>query len=149
MLEVLYKKRKVDNEIEVEKNFNADVNELYKVMDFVEHLLDKCHCSVKVISQINLAVEEIFVNIAKYAYEGQSGNCKINVYFNGENTLQITFEDMGKPFNPLLKEKPDITLSSDEREIGGLGIYITKEIMDSVEYRNEEGKNVLLIKKYI
>ena len=149
MLEVLYKKRKVDKEIKEEEVFNADVNELPKVREFIEHELEKCDCSMKVVSQINLAVEEIFVNIAKYAYGEKNGNCKVKIYFNGENTLEVTFEDSGLPFNPLTRGNPDTALSADEREIGGLGIYIIKEIMDDVQYMNEDGKNILVIKKYI
>ena len=96
--------------------------------------------------KIDVAVEEIFINIASYAYGNEVGNAEIILDINDSNTkATITFVDEGIPYNPLEKDDPDTTLSADERQIGGLGIFIVKKSMDSVEYKNQEGKNILTI----
>ena len=98
---------------------------------------------------ICVAIEEVFVNVARYAYQNGDGEVLLKIGFNEEDR-KITFvmKDRGIPFNPLQKSDPDITLSADEREIGGLGIFITKKTMDSVEYVYENGENILtMIKK--
>ena len=98
--------------------------------------------------QIDIAVEEIFVNIASYAYESGDGKAVISVSTTDDNAVHITFTDMGIPYDPLAKEDPDITLSASERQIGGLGIFMTKKIMDEVKYEHRDGCNILkLVKK--
>lgn len=133
-----------------EKTVQATLENLDEVMAFVEEQMEVYHCSMKMQMQIAVAVEEIYVNIASYAYREQKGNARIRVQ-SGEEPLQIiiTFEDDGIPYNPLLKEDPDITLSAEERKIGGLGIYIVKKSMDQVEYHYQNGKNILTIRKDI
>ena len=104
---------------------DAKVDNLPQVLSFVDEELEKAECSMKGIMQIDVAVEEIFVNVASYAYEGKEGNCKIEVDADpGNQYVTITFIDEGIPYNPLAKEDPDVTLSAEEREIGGLGIFI-------------------------
>ena len=118
-----------------EKTVQATLENLDEVMAFVEEQMEVYHCSMKMQMQIAVAVEEIYVNIASYAYREQKGNARIRVQSGGEPLqIIITFEDDGIPYNPLLKEDPDITLSAEERKIGGLGIYIVKKSMDQVEY---------------
>ena len=93
--------------------------------------------------QIDVAVEEIFVNVASYAYEGKEGNCQIEVDADpGNQYVTITFTDEGIPYNPLAKEDPDVTLSAEEREIGGLGIFIVKKSMDKTAYERKDNKNI-------
>ena len=123
----------------------AKVENLNTVLDFVNDGLESVDCSMKLITQISIAVEEIFVNIAHYAYNPDTGSATIRMAVDPE--VIIEFEDSGNPFNPLLKEDADITISAEEREIGGLGIFMVKKIMDSVEYKNEDGKNILTIRK--
>ena len=110
------------------------------------HALLGCDSENPVLNFIDLAVEEIFVNICHYAYGEKSGKVEIKMsYENG--LLKLEFIDGGKAFNPLLKPDPDLTLSAEERGIGGLGIFLTKKYMDSVEYRYENNKNILTIEK--
>ena len=99
--------------------------------------------------QIDLAVEEIFVNIAHYAYAPQTGSVTITFSVNAELAkLTVSFADSGKPFNPLEKEDPDVSLNSDERSIGGLGIFLVKKYMSSVNYDYKDGKNILTLTRY-
>ena len=133
-----------------EKTVQATLENLDEVMAFVEEQMEVYHCSMKMQMQIAVAVEEIYVNIASYADREQKGNARIRVQSGGEPLqIIITFEDDGIPYNPLLKEDPDITLSAEERKIGGLGIYIVKKSMDQVEYHYQNGKNILTIRKDI
>ena len=98
-------------------------------------------------NKILLASEEIFVNIAQYAYQPDSGKAIVRVEHGGDVTIE--FEDSGVPYDPLQKVNPDITLSAEEREIGGLGIFMAKSLMDSISYRREGNRNILTIKKEI
>ena len=131
----------------MQKVFRANDEELGNVMQFVEEQLDNIGASMKASMQISVAVEEIFVNVAHYAYCGESGDVFVSLDEEGEN-LKLVFSDSGIPFDPLEKSDPDITLSADERQIGGLGIFMVKKSMDSVYYERRDGKNILtMIKK--
>ena len=126
----------------------AKLDELEKVIDFVNTFLEKEECSMRIQAQIDVAVEEIFVNIANYAYNPEIGKAEIEVEISDEPiTVSITFKDSGVPYNPLEKADPDITLSAEERDIGGLGIFMVKKSMDDIEYSYKDGRNVLTIKK--
>ena len=126
----------------------ARLEELEKVIDFVNAFLEQEDCSMRIQTQIDVAVEEIFVNIANYAYNPEIGKAEIEVEISGEPiTVSITFKDSGVPYNPLEKADPDITLSAEERQIGGLGIFMVKKSMDDIEYSYKDGRNVLTIKK--
>ena len=133
---------------EMEKTLHIEANNdnLDEVMDFVSDYLEQNHVSQKAQMQIVLAVEEIFVNIANYAYQPGTGDADVKAHFEN-NTLTLVFEDSGVAYNPLAKKDPDITLSAEERQIGGLGIYMTKKIMDDVAYEYKDGKNILTLKK--
>lgn len=124
----------------------AKTENLDKVLAFVENRLEEADCSVKVRTQICVAAEEIFVNIASYAYSPGTGEAVIGVSADGE-TAVIEFRDRGIPFDPLAKADPDVTLPAEERGIGGLGIYMVKKTMDEVLYRFENGENILTIRK--
>ena len=133
------------------KTFPAKTEALSDVLAFVEQTLEECECSMKIQTAICVAIEEVFVNVAHYAYNGKEGDVTFNIGFD-EATRNVTFQmiDGGIPFDPLKKPDPDITLSAEDREIGGLGIFITKKTMDTVTYAYENGKNVLtMIKKNI
>jgi len=126
----------------------AKTDNLPEVLSFVDAILEENDCPVKAQMQIDIAVEEIFVNIANYAYEPGSGNADINAEVSGETPeFIISFADRGTPYNPLEKEDPDITLSLEERPIGGLGIFMVKKSMDKVEYEYKDGQNILTIHK--
>ena len=100
------------------------------------------------IFKVQLALEEILANVASYAYAPEDGDMEIE-YDIEEQTLVMTITDEGKPFNPLEKEDPDITLDVADRPIGGLGVFIVKNTMDDVQYARDGNKNVLVIKKKI
>lgn len=98
--------------------------------------------------KIRLSIEEAVENIVRYAYENGNGWMEAGTSHEGDS-LVITLRDAGKPFNPLAKEDPDITLSAEERKIGGLGIYLCKQLMDSVNYEYKDGCNIFTMKKII
>lgn len=134
-----------------EKIFPAKLDQLEPVQEFVGQELEQYNCSPRVIFQLNVAIEEIFVNIAHYAYQpDQEGSAVIRCGVGGD-PLQVTiqFLDHGRPFNPLEKEDADTSLTAEERDIGGLGILMVKKSMDAVDYQYEDGKNVLTIQKNI
>lgn len=125
---------------------DATLENLDSVINFISAELEENSCDMRIETQINIAVEEIYVNIAHYAYNPAIGAAKIRVEVSSEAVI-IEFEDNGKPYNPLEKIDPDITASADERDIGGLGIFMVKKIMDCVEYKHSNNKNILTIKK--
>lgn len=119
-----------------------------RVMSFVEERLEGAGCPMKAQMQITVAVEEIIVNIASYAYAPGSGEASVRVATAKDPaSVTITFVDGGKPFDPTAKPDPDVTLSAEERNIGGLGIFMTKKLMDEVRYEYKEKKNVLTMTK--
>ena len=126
----------------------AELRRLNDAISFVEGELEKLDCSAKDRAAIDVALEEIFVNVAHYAYPGCEGAAIIDVNAV-DGGVRIDISDEGKPFNPLAKKDPDITLSSDERNIGGLGIYMVKKMMDEVSYDYAYGKNILTMIKYL
>lgn len=125
--------------------FKADTAELDNLFNYSSSLLEILNFSKRDIIMINTALEEVFVNVAQYAYQGD-GAVEVSLS-NDKNKVTFVFRDSGKPFNPLERPDPKITASSDEREIGGLGIYMVKNIMDYVEYKYEDGHNVLTLVK--
>ncbi len=127
---------------------DAKIENLDEVLDFIDQHLEEWGCSMKTTTQINIAAEEIFVNIAHYAYGEEGGKARITIERKGDDA-EITFTDSGVHYDPLAKEDPDITLSAEERQIGGLGIYIVKKSMDSVSYEYRDKHNILKISKAI
>ena len=123
----------------------ASIENLCEVIDFINAELGNAHCPPELRDQIDLAVEEIFVNIANYAYTPANGNATISIAVGKEAVIQ--FEDTGKPYNPLAHPSPDLDKPLMEREIGGLGIFFVKKIMDSVDYERIGNKNVLTLSK--
>lgn len=135
-------------EIMKELIIEAKPENVTAVQEFIESHIADCPSSAQ--SQIGIAVDEIFSNIANYAYSGSDGvgaDGVATVRIAAGDDITIEFEDGGVPYDPLAKEDPDTTLTASERDIGGLGIHIVKNIMDSVEYRRDGNKNVLTIKK--
>lgn len=133
-----------------ELNIEAKTENLDKVLAFVDQHLEERGCAVQVQMQIDVAVEELFVNIAQYAYAPGIGVATIRLEIQEDPfVVVITFIDNGIPYNPLAKEDPDITLSAEERPIGGLGIYMVKKSMDEVSYEYKDGQNILRIKKQL
>ena len=133
-----------------EKVFSATTDVLPEVMAFTEECLESVDCPMKTSMAICVAVEEIFVNIANYAYGDGTGEASLCFGFDeNERLMTLVVSDEGVEFNPLDRAEPDITLSAAEREIGGLGIFITKKTMDTVSYSYDNGRNILTMTKKI
>ena len=133
-----------------ELRVEANVENLPKVLAFVDDQLEMAECPMKAKIQIDIAVEEIFVNIAHYAYAPGTGDALIRVRISEEPAkVLIDFEDSGIPYNPLEKADPDVTLNVQEREIGGLGIFMVKKIVDEIRYEYADGKNRLTLGKLL
>lgn len=130
------------------KVFPAELEKLDSVTAFVEEELEKVDCPIKVITALDVCVEEIFVNIAHYAYPGKSGSAEISVNADpADNSIVIQFVDEGIPFDPLKRTEPDVSLGADERSIGGLGIFMVRKMTDEMTYEYTNGRNVLTIRK--
>ncbi len=124
----------------------AEKESLALVNDFVDSFLEEHDCPMKAQMQIDLCVEEAFVNIASYAYGGDKGDATIRLE-ETDGTVALTLIDSGTPYDPLARDDPDISLSAEDRQIGGLGIFLIKKSMDTVEYRYENGRNILRMTK--
>ena len=131
-----------------EMTIEATVANIEKVTDFVNEQLQEVGCPMKAQTQIDIAIDELFGNIAHYAYDPNVGPATVRVEVPKEPlSVIITFIDNGVPYDPLKKADPDITLSADDREVGGLGIFLVKKTMDDVSYEYKNGQNILRIKK--
>ena len=126
----------------------AKIENIEAVTDFVNEQLEALDCPMKAQMQIDIAIDELFSNIAHYAYNPEIGQATVRVeVIEDPLAVTITFIDNGVPYDPLAKADPDTTLSAEEREIGGLGIYMVKKSMDDITYEYRDGQNILAIKK--
>ena len=134
-------------------NIAAKTENLDQVLGFIDGFLEEQECDMKAMIQIDVAVEEMYVNIAHYAYGTEGGgDAEIRIDTDelyGKRAVRITFIDSGMYYDPLAKEDPDITLGAEERPIGGLGIYMVKKSMDDVAYERKDDQNIFTIKKLI
>ena len=129
-------------------SIEAAVENLDAVQSFVDERLEALGCSMKAQMQIDVAVEEIFVNIASYAYHPEIGPVTVRVELDEDKrSVSLTFLDQGRPYDPLAKPDPDVTLSAEDRQIGGLGIFMVKKSMDDMRYEYRDGQNILTITK--
>ena len=127
----------------------AVLENLQKVMDFATEKLEERDCPMKASMQLELVIEEIFVNIASYSYHPEIGKATFCIEFEeNPDAVLMTFIDGGKPYNPLEKEDPDTTLDINERDIGGLGIFLVKKNVDEISYEYTDEKNILHMKKF-
>ena len=126
----------------------ATVENIDVVTGFVNEQLEALECPMKAQMQIDIAIDELFGNIAHYAYNPDVGEATVRVEVQKEPlSVIITFIDGGVPYDPLAAADPDTTLPAEERGIGGLGIFMVKKSMDEIAYRYENGKNILSIRK--
>ena len=131
-----------------ELTIEAKIDNLPVVTDFVNAELEALDCPMKAQMQLDIAIDELFSNIANYAYNPEIGHATVRVEVEKEPlSVTVTFIDNGTPYDPLAKADPDVTLSAEERDIGGLGIFLVKKSMDDVSYEYKNGKNILKIKK--
>ena len=133
----------------MKKRFNPIKDKSSEIIEFVMSSPDIPDDDVLKF-KLRLSIEEAVENVVRYAYDGGIGWLETNIDFN-QDTLLLTIQlrDAGVPFNPLGKEDPDVTLSAEDRNIGGLGIYLCKKMMDNIEYRYEDGNNVLTMTKRV
>jgi len=133
-----------------ELTVDAALENIPVITEFVDEQLEQFGCPMKAQAQIDIAIDELFSNIVHYAYNPGTGPATVRVEVVEEPlSVIITFIDQGVPYDPLAKADPDVTLSAEEREIGGLGIYIVKKNMNEITYEYKDGKNILKIRKEI
>ena len=128
----------------------AKIEKLEEIRHFMDRYLEELDCPMKPQAQLDIALEEVFVNIAHYAYgeDDIGGPCRIVFDYDEETKVfSVEFTDSGMPFNPLAADDPDTSLSAEERGIGGLGIFMVKKSMDDVKYEYRDGHNILTLKK--
>ena len=133
-----------------ELDIPAQRENLSEVLKFIDVELEQLGCSMRLQTAIDVAVEEIFVNISSYAYDPEVGQATIRVEVSEDPlTIEIGFIDSGTPYDPLAKPDPNMKIPLRERKKGGLGIYMVKKSMDDISYEYKDGKNILTIKKMI
>ena len=131
-----------------ELTLDAVTDNITKVTEFVDEQLEELGCPMKAQMQIDIAIDELFSNIAHYAYNPEVGPATVRVEVAEDPmAVVVTFVDHGVQYDPLAREDPDTTLSAEERDIGGLGIYMVKKSMDDITYEYKDGQNILKIKK--
>lgn len=116
------------------------------ITEFANKILEQHECPVMIRTKISVVIDEIVSNVCSYAYPDDNGNLTFEIGMTG-NTVQMIFKDSGQPFDPLAKPDPNVSIPTSQKQIGGLGIFMTKKMMDSVEYRFENGENILTITK--
>ena len=133
-----------------EMNIEATIDNIPTVTAWIDEQLEALDCPMKAQMQIDIAIDELFSNIARYAYNPETGPATVRVEV-AENPMAvlITFIDKGIPYDPLKQEDPNTHLPAEEREIGGLGIFMVKKTMDDITYEYKDGQNILKIKKHI
>lgn len=133
-----------------EWTFEANIDRISWLTDQVNEELGKLDCPMKAQMQIDVAIDELLANIASYAYDLDAGETTVRFDFDADTrTVSLTFIDSGVPYDPLAKPDPDVTLSVEQREVGGLGIFLVKKTMDDMTYVRRDGRNELTIRKRI
>lgn len=128
----------------------ATIENITEVTAFVDEQLEQLDCPMKIQIQIDIAIDELFSNIARYAYNPETGDATVRVeVLEDPLAVVISFIDQGMPYDPLAHKDPDLSLPAEERDIGGLGIFMVKETMDDIVYEYKDGHNILTIKKNI
>ena len=120
--------------------------------EMVDTELEKLDCPIRTQMQIELAIDEVFTNIVSYAYVSEGGEKTATVQFDydpGTGCIKLVFVDNGIPYDPMKKEDPDVNLPAEQREIGGLGIFLVKKTMDEMHYEYRDGQNRLTLLKKI
>ncbi len=136
------------DEANMEKVFEANVDRLHEVLAFAEEAMEAHGADMKAMMAVTLSLEELFVNIAHYAYPDGKGDAKVSLDFD-DDSVEVTLTDSGIDFDPLQNIDPDIHAELEQRDIGGLGIFMVKKYMDECRYRRENGKNIFTMRKVI
>lgn len=136
-----------------ELKITASRENLAKVFDFMQTNLNTCNIPKKIMRQIKLCIEEIYMNIVNYAYNPKIGEARMNLQINKNDKLIkiiIKFEDEGIPYDPTKKPDPNTNLERvEDAPIGGLGIYLVKNIIDNIKYERKNNTNILIIEKNV
>ncbi len=133
-----------------ELTIEATIDNIPAVTEFVDRKLEELDCPMKIQAQIDVAIDELFSNIAKYAYNPDTGPATVRVEVeNDPMAVIITFIDHGMPYDPLSNKDPDVNIGLEDRMIGGLGIFLVKKTMDDISYEYKDGQNILKIRKNI
>ena len=144
---ISHTKTKGENQMK-EMTIEATVENISAVTDFVNSELEALDCPMKAQMQIDIAIDELFGNIAQYAYDPATGPATVRVEVAEDPmAVIITFIDHGKPYDPLAAADPDTTLYAEDREVGGLGVFLVKKTMDEITYEYKNGQNILKIRK--
>ena len=131
-----------------ELKLDAVIENIPQVTEWVDEQLEAMDCPMRAQMQIDIAIDELFSNIARYAYSPEIGEATVRIEAEDDPlAVIITFLDHGVPFDPLNRDDPDVTRTLEEREIGGLGIFMVKKTMDEIRYEYKNGENILSIKK--
>ena len=129
---------------------DATKEKLPQAIEFVDAHLEELGCSPKTQMEMELSIEEIFINIANYAYAPGTGEATIRVETAEDpKSISVSFLDQGMQYNPLLREEPDVNLTAEERSVGGLGIFLVKRYVNDLQYEYRDGSNILTLKKVI
>ena len=128
----------------------AKVEQLHEVQGFLDSFLESLDCPPKAQMQLDLVIEELFVNIASYAYPDKDGTVEIELSASEDpKAVAITLRDSGVPYDPTKREDPDLSIPPEDRDVGGLGVFLVRQYTDSITYRYEDGQNVLTVRKII
>ncbi len=131
-----------------ELTLEAALENLERATAFLDGELEAIGCPLKAQLQLDVALEELFVNVARYAYAPGTGSVTVRILPEKDpKRVTVTLIDSGVPYDPLAKADPDVTLSAEERQIGGLGIYMVKKSVDAMNYEYRDGRNILRIVK--
>lgn len=131
-----------------ELKLDAVIENIPQVTGWIDEQLEALDCPMKAQMQIDIAIDELFSNIARYAYSPEIGQATVRIETEEDPlAVVITFLDHGIPFDPLNRDDPDVTMSLEDRAIGGLGIFMVKKTMDEIRYEYKDGQNILSIKK--
>lgn len=131
-----------------ELKIKAKNENLEYVIAFIEDEMSKTTCSMPILMKIELSIEELFINVASYAYEEGDGDAIIRIeIFDNPDRAVFTLIDNGTPYNPLTREDPDVTLSAENRAIGGLGVFLVKKNMDEYSYEYKNNQNIMTLVK--
>lgn len=149
MLTIRYTPQQFESSFSETLTLKNDIHEVTRFSSFMKSVIEKLDIEKSLGRQLRLAIEEAVVNVINYAYPtGTEGNVTIKIASDG-NTLHCQIIDAGIPFDPTTKEKTDITQSAENRQVGGLGILLVRELMDSINYERIEGQNILTLMKKI
>lgn len=132
----------------MEMTVAAKLDNVPVVTDFLNRELEAAGCPMKQRVQLDIVMDELFSNIARYAYPSGEGMATVHTeIFDEPRRVVLTFEDCGIPYDPLQKKDPDVSLKIEDRAIGGLGIFMVKKTVDNIRYERREGKNILTVEK--